>query len=166
MAFHRRSSLTKPCWKTILGQLFGWQAYHPRSFRVIDGDSLELRLPGGITHRIRCIGYDCPELGQAFGTEAKRRTIALINEGIVRIKKHGTDRYGRQLCEVRVSAGSLSSILLGEGLAHSVSRSRSVRFWQTFWPRLLQKGLWKGSFLGLGVTSPRRYRSINPAFRD
>ena len=153
-------------WTNLLLQALGWETYHPNAFRVVDGDSLDLRLQNGDVRRIRCIGFDCPELGQAFGEAAHMRTRSLVKAGLVRIKVRGTDRYGRQLCDVRVSAGRLSTIMLREGLAHSDAASPFKRFIATISPRLCRRGLWKGSWMGLTAARPAEFRSSNPAYRD
>lgn len=64
--------------------------------RVIDGDSLELRGPGG-TITVRLDGIDCPELDQRFGATAALWIKETLQGRPVRIEDHGKDKYGRSL---------------------------------------------------------------------
>lgn len=166
MVLNTKAKPRRFSWTNLLLQALGWETYHPNAFRVVDGDSLELRLQNGTVRRIRCIGFDCPELGQSFGEDAHMRTRSLVKAGLVRIKVRGADKYGRQLCDVRVRAGRLSTIMLREGLAHSDAATPLERFVETIWPRLCRRGLWKGSWMGIAATRPAKFRSSNPAYRD
>lgn len=49
-----------------------------RVTRVIDGDTVEITVTGGLAWRIRLIGVNCPELRHAGGKEARRFTESAL----------------------------------------------------------------------------------------
>src|SRR4051794_17899592 len=95
--------------------------------RVIDGDTIVVRLSSGEEH-VRLIGIDTPETHkpgtpvECFGPEAAARMTALLPEGsTVRLERdaEARDRYGRLLAYVyRLSDGMfVERTMLDEGLA-------------------------------------------------
>lgn len=91
--------------------------------RVIDGDTIRVRLPDGSEHPVRLLGFDTPELHQprcieeaALAADAKRALAALIGDGPVRLDdvRPRTDRYGRTLARVLVD---VSDVLIASQLA-------------------------------------------------
>ena len=84
---------------------------------ITDGDSIKvLRERTEVT--IRLEGIDCPELGQAFGRQAKQQTSDLSFGKMVYIQVKGKDRYGRTLANVTLPDGSsLNSELVRSGYA-------------------------------------------------
>jgi micrococcal nuclease len=90
--------------------------------RVVDGDTLDVRLTTGARDRVRLIGIDTPEIGAcgaAQATSAARRLA--LGRGVV-LRGDATqatrDRYGRLLAYVWVGgARDLGYQLLASGLA-------------------------------------------------
>lgn len=95
-------------------------AAEPWSGRVVavgDGDTIEV-LRGRAAARVRLHAVDCPELGQAFGQRARRRTAELVMGREVRVQVVERDRFGRLVAEVFLPGGeSLNRKLVAEGLA-------------------------------------------------
>jgi micrococcal nuclease len=83
--------------------------------RVIDGDTIEVRLGGGTEH-VRLLGIDTPETHhptkpvQCYGKEASARTTDLLPAGTdVRLERDEEERdtYGRLLAYVYRSSDGL-----------------------------------------------------------
>ena len=95
--------------------------------RVIDGDTLDVRFPGGAVERVRLVHVDTPELGeppQCYGPEAARFVLALLSANpSVRLERDYTDRdtHGRLLRYVRLADGSL--------LSERLAKAGMARFW-------------------------------------
>src|SRR5262245_53157178 len=79
--------------------------------KVVDGDTIDVRLVGGRRERVRLIGIDTPELGsaQCFGTQARTRARQLALGKKVRLVGDPTqdtrDRYRRLLAYVVLPNG-------------------------------------------------------------
>lgn len=105
--------------------------------KVVDGDTLKVRLDGGQRVTIRVLGIDCPEShanakcardgrqgrkGCAeqvpMGLKASRRAAALLKHQAVTLEgPTKTDLYGRTLAYVRLSDGrDFGAVMVGEGL--------------------------------------------------
>lgn len=91
--------------------------------RAIDGDTLQVG-----REVIRILNIDAPEIGGAKcdsertrGLEAKRRLAALIDRGVMSLKRGDgsrlRDRYGRTLALVFVDGQDVGERLVAEGLA-------------------------------------------------
>lgn len=96
--------------------------------RVVDGDTIRVRLDGDGEERVRLIGIDTPETKdprrpvQCYGREAAARTVSLLPPGTrVRLERdvEPRDRYGRLLAYVyRASDGLFVNLaLVREGYA-------------------------------------------------
>ena len=83
---------------------------------VHDGDTITVRA-GAVTQRIRLLGIDCPEAGQAWSARAKRFTSDLSFGRTVRIDGHGLDRYDRLLARVVADGTDVNLALVRAGLA-------------------------------------------------
>lgn len=82
---------------------------------VLDGDTIEV-LHNGKAQRVRLQGIDCPEKGQAFGSNAKQANSALIFAQEVTLQIHGKDKYGRVLADVLLADGTnVNQELVKEG---------------------------------------------------
>jgi len=85
--------------------------------RIRDGDSIVV-LEAGAEVEVRLHGVDAPELAQAYGRRAKRRTGELAFGKEVRLESRGQDSYGRELAEVFLPDGrSLNRERVSEGFA-------------------------------------------------
>jgi micrococcal nuclease len=90
--------------------------------RVVDGDTLDVRLASGKVERVRLIGIDTPELGTCMAGTATRAARSLAEFHAVTLRGDGTqatrDRYGRLLAYVWVAGKrDLGYQLLERGLA-------------------------------------------------
>lgn len=96
---------------------------------VVDGDTLWIE-----GDKIRLTDINTPEIStpgcaseRRLGHEAKRRLIALVNEGPFDVVGDGArdeDRYGRKLRVLERDGVSLGQILVTEGLARTWSGRR------------------------------------------
>jgi micrococcal nuclease len=104
--------------------------------RVIDGDTVDVRLDSGVIDRVRILGIDTPEVVdprrpvQCFGPEASARTKELLPPGRAVIleddpTQDARDRYGRRLAHIVLdgdaasdaSGANVGRILVAEGYA-------------------------------------------------
>lgn len=89
---------------------------------VHDGDTITL-LQGKTQYKIRLDGIDCPELGQAFGNNARQFTAEKVFQKKVSVYYTSKDRYGRYLGTVIGPEGrNLNRELLKAGLAWHYKR--------------------------------------------
>jgi len=100
--------------------------------RVIDGDSLEVKLDGG-NEKVRLIGVDTPEMGrndrvvEYFAAEAAAFTRKLAQGKRVKLETDPEgdtrDRYGRALRYVYLPDGRmLNAVIVSEGYGHAYTR--------------------------------------------
>ena len=77
--------------------------------RVVDGDTLDVRLASGKIERVRLIGIDTAEGGDCYSAEATVRTrqLALSKQVVLRgdASQDTRDRYGRLLAYVWIPGG-------------------------------------------------------------
>jgi endonuclease YncB( thermonuclease family) len=89
--------------------------------RVVDGDTVDVRLTSGKRERVRLIGIDATERGACFSAQASARARALVLNRKVVLRGDSTqdtrDRYGRLLAYVWVSGRDLGYQLLAGGFA-------------------------------------------------
>jgi uncharacterized repeat protein (TIGR01451 family) len=90
--------------------------------RVVDGDTLDVRLSNGRAERVRLIGIVSPERGACYSAEAAARTRALARNKRVRLIGDQTqatrDGVGRRLAYVTLPSGAdLGRLLLAGGFA-------------------------------------------------
>lgn len=71
---------------------------------VADGDTLYVLDAARKSHKIRLLGIDAPERGQAFGERSKQSLSQLTYRRQVSVDWHERDNYGRILGRVRVAA--------------------------------------------------------------
>ena len=69
---------------------------------IADGDSITLLDADKTQHRIRIDGIDAPEKAQPFGDRSRQNMVRMVAGKEVIVECHKTDRYGRQICKVRV----------------------------------------------------------------
>ena len=78
--------------------------------RVVDGDTLDVRLTSGTRTRVRLIGIDTPERGACYAAKAtsRARTLALGDRVVLRgdPTQDTRDRFGRLLAYVSLPGGS------------------------------------------------------------
>src|SRR5690606_13844067 len=71
------------CW--MADQCFHWWAAAPTDGQIVgmvvgisDGDTITVLDEAKTQHKIRLLGIDAPEAGQAFGTRAKQALASLV----------------------------------------------------------------------------------------
>ena len=82
---------------------------------VYDGDTINVFVKGK-TIRIRMEGVDCPELNQAYGSEAKKFTSKLTQGKTVKVKIKGYDHKKNIIGRVFVGKLDISHQLIRAGL--------------------------------------------------
>ena len=103
-----------------------------RIVSVIDGDTVKLACPGAGIRRARLTGFDTPEVfspkcaserarGNRATQELKRR---IRKASQISIERHGRDRYGRILAEVRIDGRPLAAEMIASGHARAYSGGR------------------------------------------
>ena len=71
---------------------------------VVNGDTIEV-VYNKHQERIRLNGIDCPEKGQAFGTQAKQAVSTLVLGKVVSLETHDFDKYGVTIADVSLPDG-------------------------------------------------------------
>jgi endonuclease YncB( thermonuclease family) len=84
---------------------------------VIDGDTIDVLMPGLQVVRVRLAGIDAPERGQAFGTAAKAALSELVFARQVVVQWKKRDRYERLVGKVTVSGADANLAMLTRGMA-------------------------------------------------
>lgn len=89
--------------------------------RVVDGDTVDVRLTSGKRERVRLIGIDASERGACYSAQAtaRARSLALDRKVVLRgdATQETRDRYGRLLAYVWVSGRDLGYQLVAGGFA-------------------------------------------------
>jgi endonuclease YncB( thermonuclease family) len=97
--------------------------------RVVDGDTLDVQLDGGLVERIRLIGIDAPELVdprtamQCFAEEASTHARELLDGQAVALEldlsQSQRDAFGRTLAYVWLPDGrNFGEVMIADGFAH------------------------------------------------
>lgn len=125
--------------------------------RVVDGDTIHVRLPGGTTEKVRYIGIDTPESVkpdtpvECFAKAASARNAELVGGERVRLRTdvEERDRYGRLLAYVyRVRDDVfVNAALVREGYATQLTIPPNVAHAEEFRrlaaaARAAGRGLW------------------------
>lgn len=128
-----------------------------RVVRVVDGDTIHVRLPDGTKEKVRYIGVDTPESVkpntpvECFAKAASARNAELVEDERVELRTDAEerDRYGRLLAYVyRVRDGAfVNAALVREGYAAPLSVPPNVRHADEFaalarTARRSGRGLW------------------------
>jgi endonuclease YncB( thermonuclease family) len=126
--------------------------------RVLDGDTIEVRLVNGKTCKVRLIGIDSPEMDDEretvlfFAHMAKRFAFYHLYDKDVRLTYdwERTDDYSRTLAYVFREDGTLfNEIIIKEGFAHAFTKYPYREDMRTRFrkaekeARRLNKGLWR-----------------------
>jgi len=129
-----------------------------RVVRVVDGDTIVVRRPGGPQERVRYIGIDTPESVkpdtpvQCFAEAAASANRRLVAGRTVRLVPdvEARDRYGRTLAYVyREPDGAfVNAALVRDGYARTLTIPPNVRYAARFAQlardaRRADRGLWK-----------------------
>lgn len=87
--------------------------------RVIDGDTIKVRLTSGKIERVRYIGCDAPEMYTQAGRDAKLYNDCLVGDQDVILSTDVKERdfWGRLLCYVTVGTKFVNRSLVRDGFA-------------------------------------------------
>ncbi|MDI6815919.1 MAG: thermonuclease family protein [Actinomycetota bacterium] len=98
--------------------------------RIIDGDTIEVRLTDGQVRKVRYIGIDTPERSEDLYTEATRANARLVDGKEVSLVKDisETDRYGRLLRYVYVGETFINAELVRQGYAAAATYPPDVAY--------------------------------------
>ena len=105
--------------------------------RVVDGDTVDVRLGHQGTTRVRLLNVDAPEtvdpnsVVECLGPEASQRLKELLPEGStvdLAFDDERTDRYGRTLAGVYADGVLVNAQLASEGLAVPMTVGSNTRF--------------------------------------
>lgn len=102
--------------------------------RVIDGDTLEVRIEGGQTSTVRYIGINAPELGDPCGAEASQANAQFVAGRRVTLMRDisEADRYGRLLRYVYWEDLLVNAELVRLGYASAATYPPDVAFAEEF----------------------------------
>lgn len=131
----------------------GGFVYSGVATKIVDGDTLDVRLTSGKRERVRLIGIDTPERGDCYFSQAGDRARLLALNRRVKVRGDSTqatrDRYGRLLAYVEVAGRTdLGATLIREGYGQVYVYSRpfarlsSYRSAQTA-AKSGSRGLWR-----------------------
>ena len=84
---------------------------------VQDGDTITVLDSSNANHRVRLLGIDAPENGQAFGTKSGQNLSQLTFNKVVRIEWSKHDRYGRIVGKVMLQSQDVSLEQIRAGMA-------------------------------------------------
>jgi len=129
---------------------------HGRVVRVVDGDTIKVRLDGGRTERVRYIGIDTPESVkpdtpvQCFAKKASHFNDSLVSgrDVTLRTDAEERDRYGRLLAYVYADGRFVNRELVARGYARTLTIPPNVAHADEF-ARLARRareaglGLWR-----------------------
>jgi endonuclease YncB( thermonuclease family) len=89
---------------------------------VHDGDTVLCLDEDNGQRKVRLVGIDAPETGQAFGTKSRDALRALVLEKSVMVHVEGEDRYGRLLGSLEIDGDDVALRMLTAGLAGHFKR--------------------------------------------
>lgn len=141
--------------------------------RVVDGDTIQVKLASGKREKVRIIGIDTPETVdprkavQCYGKEASAKMKALLNRKKVTLEMNpaeNKDKYGRLLRYVNLKGKDIGAQMITDGYAFSYKSYPHPRLEQ--YNELEKKaseaktGLW-GSKCDYGMTSSKSSSSAS-----
>lgn len=112
---------------------------------VSDGDTLTLLTQNRQQVKIRLHGIDAPELGQAWGQQAKQALSSLTFRQTVSVQETDRDKYGRIVGIVYRNQLSINETLIASGHAWVYRKYNKSKRWNTLETEAQRKrlGLWK-----------------------
>lgn len=132
--------------------------------RVVDGDTVDVRLESSRVVRLRLWGVDTPERGEPFSQEATRFSRALLFSKQVHIQGKDVDGHGRLVARITTDETLASEALVSAGLACTFHRYVTDKALDAAWDTARQS---RTGFWGTGARRPRcvqrELRSLNTA---
>ena len=120
--------------------------------KIIDGDTIDVRLKDGTEERVRYIGIDTPERDEACYQEASDRNTMLVERDSVKLIKDTSERdiYGRLVRYICNSEGVfVNAQLISEGMAYAYRYYPDTGFANQF--KLLEQ---EAAQAGIGCLHP------------
>ncbi|MEW6132515.1 MAG: thermonuclease family protein [Pseudomonadota bacterium] len=108
---------------------------------IADGDTLYVLDAMRKSHKIRLLGIDAPERGQAFGEKSRQSLARLTYRKLVSVDWQGRDNYGRILGRVRVAAPECRQTSCPKTIDANLQQVRSGLAW---WNRKFADGQFPG----------------------
>ncbi len=139
------------------GEQEAWPPLHGKVVKIVDGDTIYVRIDGRAREKVRYIGVDTPEtkhprIGvEPFGPEASALNRALLEGRRVELRfdRRLRDRYGRLLAYVYRESDGLfvNAELVRRGLAEAMRVPPNVRYAARFEvleqeARAARRGMW------------------------
>jgi micrococcal nuclease len=93
---------------------------------VIDGNTLEVVTETNESYRVVLQGIDCPEIGQAFGEEARLHLEGIMLTKEITVELQGKDRWGNYIAIVFVDDLDPRIDLLNRGLAWTAEKGTTA----------------------------------------
>lgn len=90
--------------------------------RVLDGDSMLMRVAGGEVRGVRIAGIDAPEKGQPHADVSRRALLEQLHQREIRLEVVKTDRFDRLVGRVFVANRDAGLAQLRAGLAWHFAR--------------------------------------------
>ncbi len=88
-----------------------------RVIAVADGDTVTVLDAARQQHRIRLVGIDAPERGQAFGNRARQHLADRVFQREVQVEYDKRDRYGRILGKIVLDGEDINLMMVRDGMA-------------------------------------------------
>jgi endonuclease YncB( thermonuclease family) len=95
------------CFADFSGQVIG----------VVDGDTIRVLDDQNVTHKVRLLEIDSPEMAQPFGMQAKQALANLIFQRPVLVQSNEIDKYGRELGTVFYNHHNINMEMVRKGYA-------------------------------------------------
>jgi endonuclease YncB( thermonuclease family) len=135
-----RVSLPEPAWSPPLRGGCRPRGVEAALHAVVDGDTIEVRVPGGHTEVVRYIGVNTPEVyALEAAEEAGGRAAMALNERLVSGKRlelafdiESRDRHGRLLAYVYADGEHVNAALVEAGYAVATAQPPNVCFRERF----------------------------------
>jgi micrococcal nuclease len=107
-------------------------SYNAKIINIVDGDTVDAEIDLGfklkITHRLRLIGIDTPELTapdpqlRQLAQIAKDYMVEKLLNQTVKINTYKADSFGRYLAEIYIESFSVNDYLIESGMAKKWKR--------------------------------------------
>lgn len=118
--------------------------------QIVDGDTMDAKMPNGNTERLRLLNVDAPEHDQPRGGESIEGLRQLVGGKQISLNPKARDAYGRMIVEALVDGKSVNLEQVKKGLAwHSSDIARDQELMQRIkyslaqvYAKLAKRGVW------------------------
>lgn len=109
--------LTALLWILVAGSASAQTVVVGRVVGVHDGDTITVLSADRVQHKIRLAGIDAPELGQAWGKNARQALADQVFGQDVKVVTSKRDRYNREIGKVLRAGKDINLGLVKAGMA-------------------------------------------------